>query len=102
MAVTDKTFDEVLNSLNGFDEIALEKATGKTLDALIDGHKILMMRAVVAIDISRTENTRYQDAYQKAMLMPMGEIPEYFTEPPDEVMPETPDSELGKEPLQPE
>lgn len=101
MAVTEKTFDEVLNSLNGFDEIALEKATGKTLDALIDGHKILMMRAVVAIDISRTEDIKYQDAYQKAMLMPMGEIPEYFTEAPDEVMPDEPVTELGKEPSQP-
>lgn len=101
MAVTEKTFDEVLNSLTGFDEIALEQATGKQFDKLINDHKFLMMRAIVAVDIQRTEGTKYRDAHQKAMEMPMSEVVEYFTEAPDEVMPEAPETEVGKESSQP-
>lgn len=98
MSTTDSTFDEVIDSLNGFDELAIQSAAGVSLDALLEKARLHAVRTVVAIHIMRTSEPRmkYAAAYRQAMEMSMKAVQEYFAEPPRDPDPSNPDSEVGK------
>lgn len=97
MPRTEKTFDEVIDSLNGYDELAIASATGSSLDTLLQKAKLHAVRCVIAMDIARESEPKlkYGLAYKQAMEMPMREVQDYFTGD-EEVTPDEPDTESGK------
>jgi hypothetical protein len=74
MSATDKTADQMLGSLSGFDELAVTKQFGQTIQALIpDPEKgregpspWLYFRALAFIDMRRA-GVKDADAYRQAM-----------------------------------
>jgi len=89
---------EMIGSLTGFDEIAIEKATGHTIEWMSGhDHEIQLMRAVAAVQLARAEaGPKYADAYRQAMGMKQSEVLSYFAPEPEDAMPDDPDSEVGK------
>lgn len=89
------TLEEMAESLTGYEEIAIEKATGDSLMALQESHPTRMIRALVALDMSRRDSCRFPDAYKQAMEMPFGEVMGWF-QTDSEPMPDDPITESGK------
>ena len=101
------TAQEVTESLTGWDEIAIEDAFGRTLEEMADeeGHRqIMLMRALGAVVVARSKNLEagsfpkaFKDAYREVMGMRQSQVTGLFAEEPDDVMPDEPDSESGKD-----
>lgn len=72
---SDKTPDEVFESLNGFDEIAIERAFGE-ITSLKD-RPMFFLRALVFIE-RRREGLNDKDAKQAAMDATMRDLTDYF------------------------
>lgn len=87
---------EMVQSLTGFDEIAIEQAFNKPLDQLANSNTMLA-RALVFVDLRR-EGRNDGQARKDAMGMSIREVLAYFPDDEDEVMPEEPVTEQGKEP----
>lgn len=94
------TFEEMSESLTGFDEIAVEKTLG--IDVYTDGERkpVLMMRALVFVHMRRLGKTD-PEAKQAVMEMPLSAVNDYFETDQDEVLADEPDSESGKGDTQP-
>jgi hypothetical protein len=90
--VCDLPMSVAVEELTGFEVIGIEKHFGVTLDAL--GGISTMIGAVWAYE-SRAAGKPVPWASVKAKTL--RELTEYFAAEPDDVMPEDPDSELGKE-----
>jgi hypothetical protein len=94
---TDKlTLDEAVESLTGFDEIAIEKKFGHDITTLLTDHAIRAMRATAFV-LKRREGLNDADAYKASMDMTIGQTQDFFADEPDELMPEEPSTELGKD-----
>lgn len=85
---------EAMKSLNGFDEIAIEKAFGKEFDDL-NGRDTI--RAIIFV-LERRAGSTDKDAKQYAMSLPMGQLDEHFEPAAEEVDDDEPETEAGKEP----
>lgn len=100
------TPEEVVDSLTGFDEIAIEKATGgRTLEWLTkNDHEIQMLRALGAVVVARSDGVKIEQAYHETVNpMPQSEVKGLFApDEDDDVMPDEPDSESGKDASLPE
>ena len=77
---SDKSMGEVFESLNGFDEIAIERAFGQDISTLKD-KPTLAMRALFFTE-KRREGLSDKDAKQAAMESALSELTDYFR--PDE------------------
>lgn len=101
---TDRSADEMLGSLNGFDELAIAKQFKTPIQGLIpDPEKgregpspWVYLRALAFIDMKR-DGKSDREAYDEAMSLTTTDAQEYFADPPAEIDPEEPDSELGKD-----
>lgn len=89
------TLEEATESLTGFDEVAIEKLWGDDITTLLTTKVTRAMRAVVFV-LKRREGLNDKEAHAAAMALTLGEVGEYFADEPDEVMPEDPETELGK------
>lgn len=87
------TAREALNSLNGFDEIAIEKAFGKPLDEL-DGRATV--RSVIFV-LEKRAGSSDKDAKAYALGVAMGKLDDHFDTAPDEIDEDDPETEQGKE-----
>lgn len=87
-----QTVSEVAESLTGFDELAIEKSFGKSLDEL----KPTMVGRALVFVVERRAGKTDPEAKSAAMEMPMGQVNSYFLDEPDDVLPDEPDSEAGK------
>lgn len=101
MSTTEVTFDEFIDSLTGFDELAIKNHTKLPLSKLLASDELHASRAVIALHKLKEEsqpNTPkgYAAAYKAAMEMPFKEVRTYFAEDPADVDPDDPDSESGK------
>ena len=74
-------FEAIARSMNGFDEIAVERHFNRSFRKLEDG--TLMGRAVLFVQWRR-EGMRDADAYKKAMLLTIDELEASFVDPADE------------------
>lgn len=99
---TTLTADEMLSSLNGFDELAIGKHFGAPIQALIpDPEKIggpspwVYFRALAFIDLRRGGKSD-KDAYAEAMGLTVIDSQDYFATPSADIDPDDPDSEVGK------
>lgn len=95
------TWEEVAESLTGFDEIAVTKHFG--VDVYMDSETkpVLIQRALVFI-LKRRDGLTDTDAYQAAMSMPLSEVSDYCAKAEDDVMADDPDSAPGKDDTPPE
>lgn len=87
------TASELLDSLTGFDEIAIEKAFGKTLDEM--GQRDLA-RALIFVKERRFNNLPDAKAREVAMSLPMGQLDDQFAPSENEPMPEEPVTAEGE------
>lgn len=86
------TAKETLESLNGFDEIAIEKAFGKEFDDL--GGRATV-RALIFIQRKRAGDND-KDAKTFALSVPMGQLDDHFAKPAEEVDEDDPETDAGK------
>ena len=93
MSAQEHTVTEVAESLTGFDEIAIEKSFGAALDEL----KPTMAGRALVFVVERRAGKDDGAAKNAAMSMPIGEVNAYFAEEPDDVIPDEPDSDSGKD-----
>lgn len=94
MPQTNLTPDEMVHSLNGYDEIAI----GKHFDAEIMALKkrpLTFLRALVFID-QRRKGLTDPEAKDAALLLTLSEVHDYFAEDEAEPNPEEPVTEEGK------
>lgn len=92
---TKITASEMVQSLNGFEELAIEKHMG--IDPYADGERkpMAVMRAMVFV-LRKREGATDQEARQAAMEMPMGVLKDIFEDEPEELDPENPETPAGE------
>jgi hypothetical protein len=92
------TGDEFLESMTGFEEIAVEKQFGTDVLGLAE-HKATMFTRALVFVMQKRDGRADKDAYDAVMNMPLSEVQDHFAEPEDEVMPSEPETEPGKDGL---
>lgn len=93
--VTDLVFQEVIDSLNGWDELVIENHLKTPIESI--GSNYTLLRAAIAIHLTR-EGAKEAAAWKQAMEMTNAEVQKYFTPPgknDDDAM-VGPTSESGK------
>ncbi len=90
--------EDVILSLTGFDEIAIEKAFRSDLEKLTAQRQ---MRALAFV-IFKRQGQPDPDAYEAAMTLSQRDVLDMFGIAVDEVMPDEPVSDLGKDGSPPE
>lgn len=88
------TATETLESLTGFDEIAIEKAFGREFDDL--GGRATV-RALIFIQRKRAGDSD-KDAKNYALEVAIGKLDDHFAAPAEEVDDDDPETDAGKEP----
>ncbi len=94
MSAVETTMTEIAGSVTGFDEIAVEKHFGFDLFEATSASKAT--RALVFIQLRR-DGLKDDEAYKAAMNKPTSTLDQFFAEEPEEVMPDEPDTDPGKE-----
>jgi hypothetical protein len=95
------TFEEMSESVTGFDEIAVEKIMGMDMYTEAEAKPVLLLRSLVFIHIRRS-GISDPDARKQVMEMPLGDVNDYFASKEEDVDPDEPDSESGKDESVPE
>lgn len=93
---SDLTLEEIAESLNGYDELGIEQHFGSHINTLLEGNPTIGIRALIFIDVKRTENLNVQQAKQRAMDLSIKEVTEWFADDEGDFDPENPDSVSGK------
>lgn len=84
------TYNEAVENLTGFDEIAIEKKFGTDLDEL---RISMQLRALIFIARTRTGLTE-KDAYNAAMNLTVKQLDDEFSDAPDDDVPAAPGAPL--------
>lgn len=92
---TKLTAEEVIDSLTGFDEIAIAKAWGAEWSDLAETKPSTFNRSLVFTLFRRAGKTD-AEAKAAALELTLKEVTEAFADDEDEVMPEEPETESGK------
>lgn len=93
--VSPLTAVEYVDTLTGFEEIAIKKEFSDTLTALAEaGDQSMFARALIFID-HRRQDLKVPDAFKHAMNLSRSDVKDYFTEPPKDDGPEEGDG-LGE------
>lgn len=97
------TFEEAMETLTGWDEIAIGKVSGISIEQMsgdqdrgVAPQALHLTRCVAAVLLGRDKDMKYAEAYREVMDWPQSRVQGMFAEPPDDVLPEEPDSESGK------
>lgn len=97
-AQTTMTMTEAAQSLTGFEEQAIVKAFGRTIETLATESLAAMGRALVFVLEKRDGGKSDKDAKQVAMEMSRSALNDYFPDAPDdEIDPDEPETEAGKD-----
>lgn len=104
------TANEVINSLTGFEEMIIEKVTGKGIDHMAaDGDSLRMIRATAAMLKAReaaagapTSEREFRSAFQEIQAMPRDDLAEIFENEEDEPFEDEPVTEQGKDDSEPD
>lgn len=96
------TRSDMLDSLTGYDEIAIAKAFDRDFAVLLD-YPTQLARALVFVEKRRSESLSDKDAKAAAMGMRLGEVNSYFPDEPEqpEIDPDAPETPLGEGDSQP-
>jgi hypothetical protein len=98
--MTDRTTArETIDSLTGFEEDKILTMTGLTVDVIADRKMDLKLtRALAAIRRLRANpDLTPGEAWQQVQALTQTELAHEFDDEPDDVMPDDPDSEAGKD-----
>lgn len=95
MSNTDMSVEEVMESLTGFDEIAMEKHMGIDVYTQAEAKPVVLMRALVFVLLRRGGQSD-TDARQRVQEMSVKSVQEFFTDD-DELMPDEPVTVAGKD-----
>lgn len=95
MSTVDLTVEEMSGSLTGFEEQAIKKNFGVTMNDL-GREGTTALRALVFAD-QRRKGAKDRDAYNTAMEMPLRDCQAYFAEEETEVDPDDPETDQGKD-----
>lgn len=95
------TVEEMVDSLTGFDEIAVEQAFGNDVISMLQKNPTMGGRALVFI-AKRRDGMKDPDARKAAMEMRLGEVQAYFPDEAPEVNEDEPVTAVGKGDEQPE
>ncbi len=98
--VPDQTFEQLFESLNGFEEIAIHERFGVSIGKLADDNETLFMRALVFTDMVRS-GLSPGDARSTVMAMRLVDVKGWFLADGADVMPDDPDSAAGKDDSRP-
>lgn len=90
------TADEVVDSLTGFDEIAIRNAFGMDILKSGEDQPATMLRSLAFV-LNRREGMTDSDAKNAALSMTLGEVNALFEEDEDEAVPDDPSTPLGKD-----
>lgn len=93
MTAEQLTAEELAESLTGYDEIAIAKAFGEDIYEMAPAKS---MRALAFVAVRRTGGTD-AEAKDAVMGMSIKDVKESFADAEDEVMPDEPSSESGKD-----
>ena len=102
------TAREVINSLTGFEEDKVLAVTGMTIDSLATTHRrpdgstlsfdLKLTRSLAMIlTLRNTPDMTPGVAWEKVQGMSQTELGTVFEDEPDDLMPDEPDSEVGKD-----
>lgn len=92
--MTGVTFEEMADSLTGYEEIAIEQQFGTDLQGLAEKGTTLM-RSFVFVLLKR-EGKKDPEAKAEVMNMSLRQIRGYFEDEVEEVMPDQPFQPAGK------
>lgn len=95
MSQTNLNPAEYLESLTGFEEIAVAKAFGEDPMALKERPSTLL-RALVFVDHKR-QGKRDPEAKQAALELTIGDLGNYFADEEPDLDPDDPDTDEGKD-----
>jgi hypothetical protein len=97
--ISKPTFEEAMDTLTGWDEIAIEKASGYTIEAMSDETRVRALqltRCVAAVLVARSKEMPYGDAWREVMGWPQSRVQGMFAPEPEDVIADEPDSDSGK------
>lgn len=92
----DITIEEVMESLTGFDEIAIANHFGAEWMELAEKRPTAYSRALVFVH-KRRQGLNDHEAKQAALEMPLRDVTSYFKEDEPEIFPDEPVTETGKD-----
>jgi hypothetical protein len=95
MSVTELTQEDMVNSLTGFDEIAITKHMGLDVYTDAETKPIGIARCLIFV-AERRDGSTDVEARNTAMNMTLKDVQEYFSDD-DEVTPDEPDTDQGKD-----
>lgn len=95
MPQTHLTADEMFESLNGYDEIAVARHFDAEISALRK-RPFVFMRALVFVH-HRREGLADHDAKDAALNLTLRDLDDYFAEAVEEINDEEPETEPGKD-----
>lgn len=96
MSADKITIGDMLESLTGFEEIAISKHFDADIATLLASQATMAGRSLVFINLKRSGMTD-SAAKQSAMEMTLKVVDDYFAEDDEEPMPEEPVTEAGKD-----
>jgi len=103
MSTSELTLNEAMESINGFDEIAIEKHMGYDIytsdeegSGVYREKPVLMIRCLIFVMQRRTGQTDVE-ARRAVMEMTVKDVHDYFADDPEDLDPDDPDSESGKD-----
>lgn len=95
--VTDRPSpEEMFDSLNGFEEIAITTTYGHPVAWLAKNDETQFLRALIMIHHKRTARVGDGAARAYAQNLPLGEVRSYFPNSTEDVTPEAPETAEGK------
>lgn len=94
------SFDEMLESLTGFEEIGIEEAFGADITALMLTNVTKAQRALVFV-VKKREGLKATDARKAVLEMRLGDVQAFFADDEPEVNEDEPVTAAGKDDEQP-
>jgi hypothetical protein len=103
MSKTDLSVSEVMDSLTGFEEIAIEKHMAYDIytDDEAKARPVLLMRCLVFV-LEKRAGLKDTDAMKAAMGMSVKDVNDYFPDTVEDVEPNDPDTDEGKDDSEPD
>jgi hypothetical protein len=92
--------NELTDTLNGYDELAISKAFGEDISQ-VKARPLMFLRALAFVDFRR-QGIKDGAAYKAAMELLSKDLADHFPDDPDELDPEDPVTESGKDESPPE
>lgn len=96
MSATQQTFNEMLESLTGYEEIAIREAFGASISDLLEAAYTTAGRAMVLVDAQRKGQSA-KDAKKTALSMTIKQVNDFFAADEEEVFEHEPVTEQGKD-----